>query len=650
MIARHLASSLARPLAHSLVGKKNESGRKTLYLTGTGVVGTTLTSSSAGQWFSNNAAVSGQTGNTYVVRFEDVGLDVRCEDSNTIRGTYAITTVGILGSSSVEQHQQLIGTTSRNLTSIGSYNWTMAALGQRAGLIYNAAKETHEAGLFGQTSDSINSVLLPQIIIAAPFACIVHIFNNDVATSVANATITARVKTCIDSLKAANILPIVVLANPRNDSGYASRVDSANAAVAAMCVTEKVLCYNPMPATSDSGTRFWKTNFSGDGVHPNSIGASVFGDDFAKWIIQRFSFPNDPFAAIRSNLKGYNPSFNGGSTLATGWNLTTESGTATASKVATGGSNWQQIVHAPANNNHFFTLAYPAAALPVDLKPRDIVRVWAEIECDAGNKAFNVQGNANFNGTGVTSTAFGGYATEIQDLAVIPQNGVYVSPYLQVPADATTVAFELKINGSGTYRVRDFGIEVVQSATAMTAGRKFYIDIAGDSTTGQPDFWNNHNLGANPLPASIQLRDTANSLTTSTLAITSAIAGGNTLGVNNNVTYPATAKRDFYFGADGATATMTWKISALDPSKTYRLTFFGSRDGVGDIRSARYTATGTATTSVDLNASNNSTNVGVITGIAPAPSGLINISITKAPSNNHGSGFYYINFMQIEVE
>jgi hypothetical protein len=53
-------------------------------ISGTAFPGETLTSTKAEQWYANGNAISGETGNTYVVRLSDIGVAITQTGSNTI--------------------------------------------------------------------------------------------------------------------------------------------------------------------------------------------------------------------------------------------------------------------------------------------------------------------------------------------------------------------------------------------------------------------------------------------------------------------------------------------------------------------------------------------------------------------------------------
>jgi hypothetical protein len=53
-------------------------------ITGTAFPAETLTSTRTGQWYANGSAISGETGNTYVVRLSDIGKAITQTGSNTL--------------------------------------------------------------------------------------------------------------------------------------------------------------------------------------------------------------------------------------------------------------------------------------------------------------------------------------------------------------------------------------------------------------------------------------------------------------------------------------------------------------------------------------------------------------------------------------
>lgn len=80
----------------------------------------------------------------------------------------------------------------------------------------------------------------------------------------------------------------------------------------------------------------------------------------------------------------------------------------------------------------------------------------------------------------------------------------------------------------------------------------------------------------------------------------------------------------------------------------YSFTFFASRLGVTDIREAEYAVSGLNSSTVYLDASNNTSNVVVASGLIPDAAGQITIAMGPGPNNNNSSGFYYLGAIRME--
>lgn len=125
--------------------------------------------------------------------------------------------------------------------------------------------------------------------------------------------------------------------------------------------------------------------------------------------------------------------------------------------------------------------------------------------------------------------------------------------------------------------------------------------------------------------------------------------------------YPVTATRDSGFGNanaafdQGTVQTVRLTLSGLDPSQTYNFYFFASRGSdngggtVSDNRETSYQVTGATTPAAALlNASNNTSSVASVLGVGPNGSNEIQIDITRGAANTNGTGFYYLNVLEIE--
>jgi hypothetical protein len=122
--------------------------------------------------------------------------------------------------------------------------------------------------------------------------------------------------------------------------------------------------------------------------------------------------------------------------------------------------------------------------------------------------------------------------------------------------------------------------------------------------------------------------------------------------------YAASATRDSLFGNTTPFGTPSAIVQAvrltltnLNPNELYSLAFFASRTGAGgDIREAEYFITGGNTSSsIFLNASENTGNIAELVGISPNGSNQIIIDIDRGPLNNNSSGFFYLGVMEINT-
>ncbi|HYJ65676.1 MAG TPA: PA14 domain-containing protein, partial [Parafilimonas sp.] len=112
---------------------------------------------------------------------------------------------------------------------------------------------------------------------------------------------------------------------------------------------------------------------------------------------------------------------------------------------------------------------------------------------------------------------------------------------------------------------------------------------------------------------------------------------------NNSGVYPDAVLADYYyFGYFGGPETVDTKITGLDASSTYNLTFFGASNynNVPDNGSTVYTVGNQSDT---LRVQNNTTNTVTLTGIKPASDGTITYTMSKGLNTPIG----YINALVI---
>lgn len=145
------------------------------------------------------------------------------------------------------------------------------------------------------------------------------------------------------------------------------------------------------------------------------------------------------------------------------------------------------------------------------------------------------------------------------------------------------------------------------------------------------------------------------SVTPIALAMVARFNGANENGTQNPAPYPTSATRDSLFGNTEAFSGLEnvfprFRLTGLQPTVDYRLSFYASRMGVGDIRETRYTVTGATEISVDLDASNNEENQAVIEALRPSSTGEFLVALDPGPNNDNGNHFTYLGVLQLDWE
>lgn len=251
--------------------------------------------------------------------------------------------------------------------------------------------------------------------------------------------------------------------------------------------------------------------------------------------------------------------------------------------------------------------------------------------------------------TGTSQAIDGGFALELDKVLLFADNdgddGTIIVSEINMWNKALSDADILALGG----------VPVVSNTVLMDFG-----DPGASNISTSP--WNNV---SNELTtkAATALYDNIGNTTGYSLTTTSNFqlgynTGGTTApaGDATALGFPATATKDnFYIGINWGTPTANillarFDISGLDPSKYYSFSIFGSRAGVGDIRSALYTITGNASTgtkTATLNTSNNTSNVASIVDIMPTAAGVISFSMAPNTDNNNGNKFAYLGAIKM---
>ncbi len=173
--------------------------------------------------------------------------------------------------------------------------------------------------------------------------------------------------------------------------------------------------------------------------------------------------------------------------------------------------------------------------------------------------------------------------------------------------------------------------------------------------TATPTAGNYNNLsyaiaGTTPgSPVTISLNNAIDSTgAATTISLSTVISSTSWAGMNTSGTtspsgaasiFASTATSDFFYASFHAPVI---SLTGLDGSgnTSYSFTFFGSRTGVSDDREANYNVVGSNTGSVLLDAANNTSNVGIVSGITPDSFGNLVINVSAGPDNNDGSGLF----------
>lgn len=234
-------------------------------------------------------------------------------------------------------------------------------------------------------------------------------------------------------------------------------------------------------------------------------------------------------------------------------------------------------------------------------------------------------------------------ATGLPDFALLTPQGktaqIQITPGY---ADAGSYPVTVKVDdGKGAFDTKAFTITV----TEVSPNFAVYVDFTdGGWASGAP--WNNTNKKPALNDVFPNLKDNQGRTTNMGMTILTPwqnINGGantNNQGANtggNSGVYPDAVMVTNWWTT---TVKQTFRMTGLDPQYKYTFTFFGSRAGISDARIADYTI---GTTTVTLNATNNSTQTVSIPDVRPDAGGGIDVDLVASA----GSQYAYINAMVI---
>lgn len=170
--------------------------------------------------------------------------------------------------------------------------------------------------------------------------------------------------------------------------------------------------------------------------------------------------------------------------------------------------------------------------------------------------------------------------------------------------------------------------------------------------------WNNVTaaIGSNTNSGIANLNMTGGSPSGIGLKIVSRFNGANENGTEfSSLNYPIDATRDSLYGNTGefgaglSNIFPVFKLTNLVANRSYKLTMYASRAGVGDNRETRYTVTGDSTQIRDYQVANNVDEVAVFESVLPDANREITIALTPGPNNDNGATlFTYLGILDIE--
>lgn len=358
-----------------------------------------------------------------------------------------------------------------NFWASGYLSWANASLRHRFDRV-GPTPTTFAWATAGQRTDQ--SIAAGQHTAAAASAAdvvVVHLGTNDVGFGTAVATIYANLRTIWTTLTAAGKTVVATTILPRSVDIADARVTGDLHALNHMIRTgvptlpNVVLC-DWAPLVMDPSTGGIAATYSADGLHPNSVGASVMGRVLGDRIESARLFPGIqtpylPSAEVDPVTISPNP-FMLGNNAGVANNVTAAAvGAPTSlvhSKVArTDGlpGEWQQFVVVAADPNAD-GVSYTKNAT-TKFAPGDVVVGVCEFETDptgwnARHFALTVSALFSFAGTSDLSTPSGELSGMTASLRRLP-SGVFVTPPLTVPADQQYVQLVADFKGSGTARL-----------------------------------------------------------------------------------------------------------------------------------------------------------------------------------------------------
>ena len=225
------------------------------------------------------------------------------------------------------------------------------------------------------------------------------------------------------------------------------------------------------------------------------------------------------------------------------------------------------------------------------------------------------------------------------------------------PANNGTIIIEVSPgpnndNSKNYYYIGAIRIVAEKQEVTYDSDGTINIDFGSPLSTGT---WNNL-TGATGNQTITDLVNTEGNSTGIAIWVHDAFTGINTSGTTTpdaSLDFDPNASSDSFFGSEGEHSGITEPtggitLAGLDEGSVYTLTFFASRANVSDNRETRYTVKGSTESVVDLDASNNTSQVVTVENMHPDTSGIITVDVSPGPNNSNPTKYYYLGILRID--
>lgn len=221
------------------------------------------------------------------------------------------------------------------------------------------------------------------------------------------------------------------------------------------------------------------------------------------------------------------------------------------------------------------------------------------------------------------------------------------------PEDDATITIRLSAGPNNTQFAKFFGVnamvilpsglDVPVPENNFELTQPVYVDF-GLLQAGAPFY---HFAEVTSSIAHFNIPDVSGANTGFSMNITDRFTARNESGATTNTLgLPQAVSQDAFYG-DKNNPTGGFTIYNLNKNQRYQFMFYGSRRDVNDNRETKYLAIGANENSALLDASNNVSNMVMVTNIQPRADGSVDIVVSAGPNNNNVDKFYYINTLII---